>query len=522
MLSLLFNYRIKALFSFFKGRAGVGKTAAVILVFAAVVFSVVSLCIGIYAAVKGDPERGAPILETMVSLAYHGIFILLLFSGLSLAVFTVYFGKDLELLFSLPIEPKTVFLYKFLEALILNVRMAALLLAPSIILLGLFYQASLWYYIIAAAVTYFMASIPGSLGIIISSLFIQKVSRARMKNLAAIFGSLLGIGIWAGVVATTKAIDTDTGPITVPDFPAAGIVSSPLFKFLPSGWASKAAFNSALGNWREVLIPLLLLGFFSAVFTYFAMRLTERHYGRGLIEDSEDASPVAAIRSTIGGSPLAAHIKRDLILIYRQPQVLMQIMMLALFMLLFPFIARDHQPGVMGNLPVSAALGILAMMLGSQLGSCLFPLERQGFYRNLMIPGGVRVVLLEKFILGLAAMIICSIFIGSIHLAAGKASGFDYIICLAAFSLAGLGFGLPIGLIYADFAWEHPKRMLKGGGTFILIAVTLVLGAIIYVAAVFLGKYISSLILLSALTVIALIFSMIISLVKLANFEWTG
>lgn len=520
MLALLLKYRIRMLFSIFKGGAKIGRNIAVIAAFLGITTIIISMSVGIYRAAKADPDTGHKILEMILATSFHGIFALLLFTGLSLAVFTIFFGKDLELLFSLPIDPKMIFLYKFIESLVLNARFAFLFLTPAVILAGVIYKASAWYYLVAIIVNVFIAAIPGSLGIIIASFFARNVSRARMKNVMAVIGSFMGIGLWAGINATMSSFDNGEAQVVFADFPTFGIISSPLFTYLPSGWAFKAVINSASGNWQATAAPLLLLGICAVILSYLAMAVTARHYSKGIVEESPEASLIISADSTVGRSPLMAHIKRDFILLYRQPQILMQILIVLIVLLLFPVIVRENQPGSFGDLPVSGPMAIFGLMFGSQLSYKLIPMERLGFCWNLMIPGGARLMLLGKFLMGLAMVVICSIFVGSAHLFMGSASGIDYIIYLASFSLIGFGIGMPIGLIYADFNWEHPKRMLRGGGVFISIVSTILIGMIIYIAVILLGKLIPAIIVLPAFAVIVLIFAMAFSSMKLANFEW--
>ena len=522
MLALLLRYRLRSFFSIFKGGAKIGRTVAVIAAFLCITVIIVSMCAGIYMALKADPDTGYKILEMILAMSFHGIFALLLFTGLSLAIFTIYFGKDLELLFSLPIDSKTVFLYKFIESLVLNARFAFLFLAPAVILTGIIYKASAWYYLIAVIITIFLAAIPGSLGIIICSFFARHVSRARMKNVIAIIGSFLGIAIWAGMNAALNSFDNAEPQAISPDLAVFKLSSSPLFAYLPSGWAYRSAINSVSGNWGEVIMPLLLLGSASAMLSYLAMAVTARHYSKGIVDESPEASLVISTDSGIGRSPLIAHFKRDIILLYRQPQIIMQIVLMLILLLLFPLIAGEDQPGSFGDLPVSAPMAIFALMFGSQLSSRQIPLERLGFCWNLMIPGGTRLMLIEKFLFGLAVVTLCSFIVGSGHLFMGTASGIDYIVYLASFCLIGFGIGMPIGLIYADFTWDHPKRMLKGGGVFILIVSTIIIGMTVYVAVIFLGKLIPSIIILPALAVIVLMAGIIFSSLKLENFEWVS
>ncbi len=520
MLAILLKYRIRMLFSIFRGRARIGRTLAVILASLALIFGIVLSCLGIYIAVKADPVVGMRLLEILIAASFHGIFVLLLFTGLSLAIFTIFFGGDLELLFSLPLDSRTIFMYKFIESIALNARFAFLFLAPVLMLAGIVFDAVIWYYFTAVIITVLLAAIPGSLGIIFSAIIARHISRARMKNTMAVAGAFLGIGIWIAINAALNAFD-DGGARDFPlNFQAVGLISSPLFAYLPSGWAYNAAVASVHGNWLSTITPFSLLAVSSLVLSYLAMAVTARHYRNGIVGESQEASLVRSSRSSVGRSPFLACMRRDLILLYRQPQVLVQIAPTLILLFLFPLIAGNNLPGSLGDMAVSSPTALFALVFGSQLSSRQIPLERLGFCWNLMISGGIRLALLAKITLGLAFVLICSVLVGSAHILVGAAPGVAYIIHLSSFALIGYGIGLPIGLIFADFNWDHPKRMLRGGGGFLLIASTLLSGFVFYLATFLLEKFIPATVTLPAFAAIVLTVAMIITSLKMENFEW--
>ena len=258
------------------------------------------------------------------------------------------------------------------------------------------------------------------------------------------------------------------------------------------------------------------------MFSYLAMNVAAGHYKKGIVDESPGASPLMAVGSSAGGSPLLAHLKRDIILLYREPTVAMQILPLILFVLLFPYLAGDRQPGMVGNMALSIPVAMFALMFGSQLGSRLIPMERLGFCWNLLIPGGNRLMLLGKFVLGLSTISLFMVMVGLVHMATSTVSGFEYIILLTAFSYIGFGLGLPISIVYGNFAWEHPKQMLKGGGFFIMIFLVIIAGFAIYLGISFMREFISPIILLPTVSIAILAFALTYSSMKLANFEWVS
>lgn len=520
MLAILLKYRARMFFSFIKSGTRQWRTVALLIAFGFLCMGITVMCVTVFKAISADPRTGGEILNEIVSLFLHGIFVLLLFTGLSLAVFAVFFGKDLELLFSLPIKSSTVFYFKFIESLVLNVRFSLLFVTPVLIMLGLFYKASVLYYLFAVAIVVFLASIPGSLGIILSSLIVGRISRGRIKNMMALTGSLLGVGIWAGMNMLMGRLDSDGGTGLSSLIPASRIASSAIFGFLPSGWASRAAIGSATGDWLSTLTPILLLAGCSAALSYLAMSVTAKHYAKGAAEESPEGSAVSGVAAGVGRSPLLTHIKRDYILLVREPQVSMQILLMLLLILLYPFLAGYREIGQFGSLQISSPEAIFALIFGSQFGSRLIPMERLGFCWNLMIPGGALLSVTGKFIFGLASIVILIIPVGLFHVIAGKASGLGHIVLMVAFSFAGFGIGFPMGLIFGDFKWDNAKRMLKGGGIFLTILLTIISGMGIYVGSVLLAAIIPPVLLISCMSASVLVLSAVISGARMSNLEW--
>lgn len=512
------------LLSMLKGGGKPGRAIFVIIAFLVLTLSLTVFSFGIYENIKANPETGAQILEQLISLVFHGIFALLCFTGLSLAVFTVFFGKDLELLLSLPVKPSSIFVYKIAEALVLNLRFSFLFMIPLLVMLGIYYHSSIFYYIVAIFIAIFLASIPGSLGIVLASFISRKTSRGRLKAVIGITGSLLGLAIWAGFHAIIRLIPSQSSPQGIESISNTGLVSSPVFSYLPSGWASKAAMNAAAGSWILSLEFILILMICSVMLGYFAFKATARHYAGGVIGEFSQSSTMAMMEMRIGKSPIIAHFKRDILLLLREPNVIMQGIIILLFLLLLPFISGRDDWRDMVSVAISPVGAIFAVLFGGQISSRLIPLEKLGFWWNLVTPQGARLALLGKVLTGMIFTTVSVVLVGIVHLAAGSASGITYILLLIGFCWSGFAVGLPLGIHYADFKWDNPKRMLRAGGGFLYVLSTVITGSLLYGIAVLATKFLPDMInpaflilLISAglLTVSAAATSR-----KIANLEW--
>jgi ABC-2 type transport system permease protein len=527
MITLLLKYRTLTAFSLFKGGKGLGRGILILVAMAAVMFAIINMAIGIFMFTKASPDIGSRVLENLVVVSFHGMFLFLLFWGLSMAVNFIFFSNDLPLLLTLPIKHKDIFIFKTIESTLLNTRISLLFLIPFLVIYGLSQNAAIPYYIIILIVVFFMGTIPSSLGIILASFLTQKVSRSRLKNSLTVVGSLIGVGIWAFMNQFSGRFSDDSADFGSSWMKTSDLASKPAFNFMPSGWAFKASQAAVSGNWSTCLLFLGILLAISIALAYLALKLTSAYYAGGVSE--EIAAPSVSSGSVIdfrtGGSPIMAHIKRDIILLSREPGVLMQNGIFLLFLLLIPFFAQKDDFGNFLTLPLSPISAIFAAFLGGQVSSRLMGLERLGFWKNLVIPEGRRQMLIAKVVWGLVLITLGVCLVGAIHLSLGRIKGAEPIFLMIAFSWIGFALGLPIGLFFTDFKWDHPKRMLKGGGGFIYALVLMVSSMALFGLAEtvsrYLSKFINTAIVMFALALGFLVISLVISFLRLANMEWT-
>jgi hypothetical protein len=397
-------------------------------------------------------------------------------------------------------------------------------LIPLLIMLGIYHNSSIAYYMIAILITIFLASIPGSLGIVLASFISRKTSTGRLKAVLGIVGSLLGLTIWAGFHALTRMMPSESSSRGIESIPAGGIISSPVFSYLPSGWASRAAIDAAEGSWLTGLEFVLVLLATSALLAYLAFKATARHYADGIAGEFSESSTVALVNTRIGKSPLLAHLKRDILLLIREPNVAMQGIIMLLFLLLLPFISGHDDWRDLVSLPISPVGAIFAVFFGGQLSSRLIPLEKLGFWWNLVTPQGTRLALLGKVMTGLILTTVLVVLVGAIHLVTGRAIGIAYILFLIGFCWSGFAVGLPLGAYYADFNWDNPRRMLRAGGGFLYALAATITGLLMYGIAVLTTNLLPGIIdpalIILLLSVALLVLSVAVTSIKTANLEW--
>lgn len=525
MIGILVKYRLKMALSMFRGGKKFGLALLLLLAMAGLAFALGSFAYGMYKFAQIEPGTGGVVLLRLASVAFNGMFFFLLFWGFSQAIFTIFFSDDLPLLLSLPIQRRDIFAFKLSEATFLNMRVAFIMLLPVLVVLGMHYRAGAVYYVTAAATVLFLAAVPGALGIIVAAFLSRRIPRARLKGAITVIGGLLGVATWASINRMDQRYFEGPGNFGEEILAATRHAAAPAFDYLPSGWAYRAVAGVATGDFLGAAMFLALLAGAAVMLSSAAYAFTARYYANGVAEEVAAMPRTARAGLELGGSPLTAHVRRDMLLLSRESGVLMQGLIMAIFLLLYPFIANQGNLDEISVLPFSPVRALFAAFFGGQVGSRLIPLERLGFWQNLTSPGGRRLTLASKLIVGLALVTVVASIVSVIHLAAGKASGLSSVIYTLAFVWTGFSVGIPMSVFFGNFKWDHPKRMLKGGGgffyaLFVMIAALTLYGAL-FAAQRFASGIVSPIIPLVALVAGFLVVSVVVAQIKLENMEWT-
>jgi len=351
----------------------------------------------------------------------------------------------------------------------------------------------------------------------------KKVPRSKLRNALAITSALVGLSVWGGFNLFSRSFSGDfSGGGDLNNIIYTGI--NPVWSYFPSGWASTAAISLARGEWLSFFYNFGLTGICAAALTFFAFRVISRYFDQGVVEEFSGSADSRFLSLGRGGSPLMAHLRRDLIIIFREISALSQSLILIIFMIVFPFFTGQTGAGEPLPLSIPPSSVIFANILGCQIGSRLIPLEKLGFWLNLSLPGGSRQAILSKSIVGLVFGGLTALLVGIVHISCGITAEINYIMFLAGFFWAGFGLGVIFSIYFGDFRWENPNRMLKMGGLFLyllsVIGIIIPFGIMAFFAGEIFPGIIDPGLLVALMSLIMVIISILLTLRKLTNFEW--
>ncbi len=233
-----------------------------------------------------DVELANTIFDIALDYIFAIIFIFIMFTGIATSLYVLYLSRDLELLLSLPISYRTVFTYKYTEALISNSYLFFIVIFPLLISYGITSKLPLAYYPVMIIVFISVVSIPTSLGVLIGMIAARYINPNRAKEVLAFIGGIFGLLIWlssqiisryAGDLAPElKSMDVEN----IKQYITATFSKS-FLKVIPSTWGSNTLFYLHNGNYREFIFNFVLVTATSIMLIFLCIVISQRIYYSG-------------------------------------------------------------------------------------------------------------------------------------------------------------------------------------------------------------------------------------------------
>lgn len=295
------------------------------------------------------------ILDIALDYAFAMMFIFIIFTGVASSLYILYSSMDLQLLLSLPISFRTVFTYKYIEALIANSYLFFIVVFPILISYGITSQMPLVYYPVMLIVFISVLSIPTSLGVLLGMIAVRYVNPKRAREILAIVGGLLGLTIWLSSQLLSRYISD-----VVPEFESMNIegikqyiiavFDRPFLKFLPSTWGSNALFHIHNGEYGGFALNFILAVAAAVILAFICIALSQKIYYSGWSSASQAVAGRKFRRARIKGrgeirkkrfgflsfSGINYLIVKDFKILFRDMRRLLQVVM-PIVMILFIF-----------------------------------------------------------------------------------------------------------------------------------------------------------------------------------------
>jgi len=302
-----------------------------------------------------DIDLANVIFDIILDHAFAVMFIFIIFTGIASSLYILYSSSDLQLLLSLPISYRTVFTYKYIEALISNSYLFFIVIFPVLIAYGITSKMPLVYYPAMLIIFVSVLSIPTSIGVLAGMIAVRFINPRRAKEILAIAGVLLGLLIWlssqilsryiSNMVPDLKSMDTESIKQYI-----LSVFDRPYLKVLLSTWGSNALYYIHNGEYGRFILNFALVAGAAGLLIFICITLSQKIYYSGWSSASQAVKGRGFRRARIKGreeikekrfglralSGINYLIVKDFKLLFRDMRRLLQVFM-PVMMILFIF-----------------------------------------------------------------------------------------------------------------------------------------------------------------------------------------
>jgi len=251
-----------------------------------------------------DTGLANTIFDIALDYIFLVVFIFIIFTGIATSLYILYLSKDLELLLSIPIKYRTVFIYKYIEALVTNSYLFFIAIMPILISFGITSKLPMAYYPSMIIVFISVVSIPTSLGVLTGMAAVRLINPNRAKEILAFIGGLFGLLIWLStqlIARFGENMAPQLKSMSIEDIKAyiTAVFDKPFLKFFPSTWGSNTLFYLHNGNYKEFGLNFILITAVSALLIFLCIVISQRIYYTGWSNSSQVAARTGSRRVKI-------------------------------------------------------------------------------------------------------------------------------------------------------------------------------------------------------------------------------
>lgn len=443
------------------------------------------------------PAAGGLIMDRLIHVVFFCFMMMLIFSSAVTAYISIYRGKDVRWLISLPVSHRIVFLWKCFESALFSTWGLFIIIAPLLMAFAnqrdvpwTFYPKS----ILALIPFLVICASLGSIMLILVGRFMNRRQFAIVASIAAV----LIIGTVARTAMTDRKIIRETGLNSALTFQRVlGHTNLATNRVMPSTWlaASIVEWSHPYSTGRNWLMPSLLMSnclMLPLVLSSLGKGWFYLSWNRTLQSNAASANSRGRNRGNlielkkfglftrILGRPMGAVAKKDLITFIREPAQWAQ------FTIVFGLLAiyasglnklhsQLEEPREL-YLVAFLNLAVSALALSTLTTRFVFPqfsLEGQKLWILAMSPIRISGIVMQKFITstlatGLAVSVILYISSHSLKFDRADTLFFGIAVLCLAIGLNAIAVGL--GVLFPNLRESNTAKIVSGfGGTLCLV-----------------------------------------------------
>ena len=282
------------------------------------------------------PVFGEILLSRVINLTFLMFMVLILFSSLFLSIEYFYSSKDVELLFSYPIRPFSVYSKTILEITLSSSQTTILFLLPIILSLASYFDYPIYIFIFPFFLFLFFLLV-STISTTISHVILRITPREKVRNfLIVVFITLFSL-LYLLLVFFK--------PTSLYRLNFKDILLNYLLKLkmkeiaiLPSTWISDLLLYSLLRKPKEISIEAVKLLFFSLIFYLLSLKVTGKLLKRNLFRGNEvrRGKSVKSIFISRFFKPIEGEIiKKEILLLIRTPSEWSEVILILSLVLVY-------------------------------------------------------------------------------------------------------------------------------------------------------------------------------------------
>ncbi len=408
-----------------------------------------------------------PYIRTLMT----GVFVLLLFGGISVSLQVLYLSTDLGLLRMTPVSDRTVIQYKWVESLLSNIPVLVYFGLSFLVSIGLVLRAPWMFYVFLPVVALLFATIPTSLAALVSNGLLYVLSPRRAKQIFRILLVLVFVALWLAFNNWRQQVG-----MLNPTMGFQGMDSTSLGGLWPWDMVSQAVFTLGVGEWQPAVVAIALLAALAILSSQVSWFVTERLYRQGELDESRwNRKTVSTVRTTanrgVSGAVSFAFwslLRKETHLVFRDQKQVIQLLLYTAMMMGIALVSYSPTKVTTPEkyMPV---LGILFFtnLISLNHSAQSIPLESRAIQYLKVVPRPTSLFTRVKWCFGsgLALALGCpGLVLMGIRLqwSVGEILGLVGILLL--FVIGGVPLGLMLGAWFGQFRWQDNHRLLSTGG----------------------------------------------------------
>jgi ABC-2 type transport system permease protein len=451
----------------------------------------------IFKALSSYGGEGPVVASLIVVMGFHALLVVGLVFDIAATTNIFFLSSDLNLLMASPLSALKVFALKYVESLASASVITVMVGVPMLVGYGAAFDAPGRFYCAMVAVIILFMSVPVSIGTLLGLVICRYVSASKVKEILGVAGGLIAFGIWFAIQLLRPRLEQ---PDSLTDFDGriralASYGNHAVLRLLPSHMAAQSLTAIVSGEAARAVTPFLWLTATAGLMMVVSIVLAQRMYLTGWTRVVPGGRKTGGARRKIRLRWIVAWlppVERSIVattahLFVRDPQQVMPIATITVMMAVLPFLMGRSQAGlVLTPRLIVQSLGALTFIGSLHLATSASTIDGRGFWIILAAPCSTARKLVSKlmvpmlFFLPLAFAVALVLRLAGI---VGWAFALRLIWVAACTTSVGGSAGLLLGITYADWEWEMPKRMLRTTGRLVMIGAMAFFFAIIAVLA---------------------------------------